>query len=166
MLSTHCLLSECNYIVTSDIFKRSLKNEKDALKIYNKCLIHNFTESNSDIKLCPNPKCDVNNKISKDMEWMEIKYQCGFSFCFKCLRESHHPWYFEMVQMLEEKSKSEGENTKRVLVNTKQCPRCHKYIEKNQGFTHMTCRKWGRGMFIWILLDMFGRMGTTWVIMV
>lgn len=140
LLSTHCPLSGCNYIVTSDIFKRCLKDEKDALIIYNKCLIRNFTESNSDIKLCPNPKCDVIIKLPGH-GMVEIKCQCGFSFCFKCLRESHRPCDCEMVQMWEEKSKSEGENTKRVLVNTKQCPRCHKYIEKNQGFNHMTCRK-------------------------
>ena len=164
LLSTSCPLSGCNYIVTSDIFKRCLKDEKDALKIYNQCLIRNFTEANSDIKLCPNPKCDVIIKLPGH-GMVEIKCQCGFSFCFKCLRESHRPCDCEMVQMWEEKSKSEGENTKWLLVNTKQCPKCHKYIEKNQGCNHMTCRKEAGGCsyeFCWICLGEWAPHGSSW----
>ena len=164
LLSTHCPLSGCNYLVTSDVFQRCFKDDKDALQIYNKCLIRNFTESNSDIKLCPNPKCDVIVKLPGH-GMVEIKCQCGQSFCFKCLRESHRPCDCEMVQMWEDKSKSEGENTKWLLVNTKQCPRCHKYIEKNQGCNHMTCRKEAGGCsyeFCWICLGEWAPHGTSW----
>ena len=164
LLSTHCPLSGCNYIVTSDIFKKCLENDKDSLKIYNKCLIRNFTESNSDIKLCPNPKCDVIIKLPGH-GMIEVKCQCGESFCFKCLRESHRPCDCEMMQIWEEKTKSEGENTKWLLVNTKQCPHCHKYIEKNQGCNHMTCRKEAGGCgyeFCWICLGEWAPHGSSW----
>ena len=164
LLSTPCPLSGCNYIVTHDIFDKCFKDDSDSLKIYNKCLIRNFTESNSDIKLCPNPKCDVIIKLPGH-GMVEIKCQCGYTFCFKCLRETHRPCDCEMIEMWENKSKSEGENAKWLLVNTKQCPNCHKYIEKNQGCNHMTCRKEAGGCgyeFCWICLGEWKPHGTSW----
>ena len=164
VLSTHCPLAGCNYIVTHDIFDRCLKNEKDSLKLYNKSLIYNFTQSNSDIKLCPNPKCDVIIKVPGH-GMIEVKCQCGFSFCFNCLRETHRPCDCEMMEIWEQKSKSEGENTKWLLVNTKQCPNCHKYIEKNQGCNHMTCQKKAGGCgyeFCWICMGEWKPHGTSW----
>lgn len=147
LLSCPCPFSGCNFIVTHDIFTKLLKNDPVSLKAYNKCLIRNFTESNSDIKLCPNPKCDVIVKVPGH-GMIEVKCQCGYTFCFKCLREGHRPCDCEMVQYWENKSKSDGENTKWLIVNTKQCPNCHKYIEKNQGCNHMTCRKEAGGVWI------------------
>ena len=131
LLSTPCPLSGCNYIVTSDIFKKCFQNDLNSLRIYNKCLIRNFTDSNSDIKLCPNPKCDWIIELPGH-GMAEIKCQCGYLFCFKCLRESHRPCDCDMVEIWEDKSKNEGENAKWLVVNTKQCPNCHKFIEKNQ----------------------------------
>ena len=164
LLSIHCPLIGCNYVVTHNIFEQCLKNDKDSFKIYQKCLIRNFTESNSDIKFCPNPKCDVIVKLPGH-GMIEIKCQCGLTFCFKCLRGTHRPCDCEMIQIWEEKSKSEGENTKWLLVNTKQCPNCHKYIEKNQGCNHMTCRKEAGGCgyeFCWICLGEWAPHGSSW----
>ena len=96
---------------------------------------------------------------------VEIKCHCGLSFCFKCLRDGHRPCDCEMMQMWENKNKSDGENTKWLIVNTKQCPNCHKYIEKNQGCNHMTCRKEAGGCgyeFCWICLGEWKPHGTSW----
>ena len=154
LLSTTCPLLGCNYIVTSNIFSKCFKDDSNSLRIYNKCIIRNFTDSNSDIKLCPNPKCDIIIELPGH-GMVEIKCQCGYFFCFNCLRESHRPCDCEMVEIWEEKSKDEGENAKWLIVNTKQCPSCHKFIEKNQGCNHMTCRKNAGGCgyeFCWICL--------------
>jgi len=164
LLSCPCPFSGCNFIVTHDIFTKLLNNDPVSLKAYNKCLIRNFTESNSDIKLCPNPKCDVIVKVPGH-GMIEVKCQCGYTFCFKCLREGHRPCDCEMVQYWENKSKSDGENTKWLIVNTKQCPNCHKYIEKNQGCNHMTCRKEAGGCgyeFCWICLGEWKPHGSSW----
>ncbi len=37
------------------------------------------------------------------------------------------------------KNSAESENVQWIMVNTKQCPKCHRPIEKNQGCMHMTC---------------------------
>jgi ariadne-1 len=164
VLSTHCPLKDCNYIVTSDIFNKCLKDDRDSLKLYEKALIRNFTESNSDIKLCPNPKCDAIVKVPGH-GMIDIKCPCGYTFCFKCLKESHRPCDCEMVQMWEKKCQSDGENSKWLLVNTKQCPNCHKYIEKNQGCNHMTCQKKAGGCgyeFCWICMGEWKPHGTSW----
>ena len=70
-----------------------------------------------------------------------------------------------MMDYWEAKNKSEGENAKWLIVNTKQCPNCHKYIEKNQGCNHMTCRKEAGGCgyeFCWICLGEWKPHGSSW----
>ena len=164
VLATKCPMVYCNYQVPSTIFQKLLADDTIAFNIYNKCLIRNFTESNADIKPCPNPKCDIIIKLPGH-GMIEVKCTCGKTFCFKCLREGHRPCDCEMMRIWEDKNKSEGENTKWLIVNTKQCPNCHKYIEKNQGCNHMTCRKEAGGCgfeFCWICLGEWKPHGTSW----
>ena len=124
----------------------------------------NFTESNSDIKWCPNPNCGICIRVPGH-GMKEIKCQCGTLFCFKCLRETHRPCDCEMISLWEYKNKSQSEDAKWIIVNTKQCPNCHKYIEKNQGCNHMTCRKEAGGCgyeFCWICLGEWKKHGSSW----
>ena len=164
LLATKCPMQYCNFQVHSEVIKRMFANQPYEMNIYNKCLMRNFTESNADIKLCPNPKCDIIIKLPGH-GMIEVKCHCGKTFCFKCLREGHRPCDCEMMQIWEEKNRSDGENTKWLIVNTKQCPNCHKYIEKNQGCNHMTCRKEAGGCgyeFCWICLGEWKPHGTSW----
>ena len=153
----------CNFQVHSEIFKKIFENQPNEMNIYNKCLIRNFTESNADIKLCPNPKCDNILKLPGH-GMIEVKCLCGMTFCFKCLREGHRPCDCKMMQIWEDKNKSEAENLKNILVNLKQCPSCHRYIEKDQGCNHMTCRKEAGGCgyeFCWICLGEWAPHGSS-----
>ena len=165
LLGTKCPMKNCNFQVPSEIFKKLFKDDKNELNIYNKCLMRNFTESNADIKLCPNPKCDKIIKLPGH-GMFDIKCECGTIFCFKCLKESHRPCDCFMMEIWEKKSKGdENENTKWLLINTKQCPNCKKHIEKNQGCNHMTCRKEAGGCgyeFCWICLGEWRPHGTSY----
>jgi len=164
VIGTPCPIKGCNFIVRPDIFEKCLQNFPEHLQIYNKCLLRNFTDSNSDIKLCPNPKCDVIIKLPGH-GMIDVRCQCDYIFCFRCLRPSHRPCDCEMIAYWESKSQSEGENAKWLIVNTKQCPNCHKYIEKNQGCNHMTCQKKAGGCgyeFCWICLGEWAPHGSSW----
>jgi len=60
-----------------------------------------------------------------------------------------------MIDIWDKKNNSEAENVKWLMVNTKKCPACKKFIEKNQGCNHMTCRKEAMGCgheFCWICM--------------
>ena len=63
LLATKCPMQYCNFQVHSEVIKRMFANQPYEMNIYNKCLMRNFTESNADIKLCPNPKCDIIIKL-------------------------------------------------------------------------------------------------------
>ncbi len=45
--------------------------------------------------------------------------------------ETVHKWVL--------KNSAESENLNWILAHTKQCPKCKRPIEKNQGCMHMTC---------------------------
>ena len=164
LLDTKCPMKNCNFNVTESIFKKCLADDKKLLSIYKKCILRNFTESNIDIKMCPNPDCNLCVKLPGHGMY-EIKCQCGALFCFKCLKESHRPCECFIIDMWNKKNNSESENSKWLVLNTKQCPNCHKYIEKNQGCNHMTCRKSAGGCgyeFCWICLGEWAPHGSSY----
>jgi len=68
-----------------------------------------------------------------------------------------------MNEYWEKKLKTESNNVKWIEVNTKQCPKCSKYIEKNQGCNHMTCRTTAGGCgheFCWLCFADWKNHGT------
>ena len=76
-------------------------------------------------------------------------------FCFSCTKEGHRPHDCNMITVWSNKNNLESDNVKWLISNTKQCPMCHKYIEKNQGCNHMARRKEAGGCgynFCWICL--------------
>ena len=164
VIASPCPNKGCNLIVTSDIFEKCLKAIPHEWNRYTKFLLKNYTEANSDIKWCPNPNCGLCVRVPGH-GMKEIKCMCGTVFCFKCLRETHRPCDCEMIGQWEKKNTSNSENVKWLLLNTKQCPACHKYIEKNQGCNHMTCQKKAGGCgyeFCWICMGEWKKHGTNW----
>ncbi len=105
------------------------------------------------MKWCPYPNCGV--CVRSVVFNKEINCECGNNFCFACGKEGHRPCQCEMIAIWEIKNTSESENVKWLIANTKQCPQCKKFIEKNQGCNHMTCSKSFGGCgheFCWICL--------------
>lgn len=154
IIRTKCPQSGCSLIVTHSIFEKVFKEDQESLKKYNKFLIKNFTESNADIKSCPNPKCEIIARVPGH-GMKEITCNCGTVFCFKCLKEGHRPCDCDMLERWDKLSKEEDANILWLKCNTKECPNCKKNIEKNQGCNHMTCRKEVGGCgheFCWICL--------------
>lgn len=154
------------------ILKKREKEESEAK--YNKTILskywyniaNNYCLTHSKkYKHCPVPDCSSvvehlgfdSNEISNIKEHSELLLipivRCGVNhqFCFACNESSHAPCPCQLVAKWNEKSKDESETLKWIQVNTKDCPKCNTFIEKNGGCNHMTCRKCGFE-FCWICL--------------
>lgn len=153
-ITATCPQKGCNIVVPETVFYKFLEDKPSLKEEYQKALFKNFTEYNSDIKWCPNPKCGLCVRVPGHY-MKEIECECKQTFCFACGNEGHRPCDCQMILRWNEKNQSQSENVKWLKANTKQCPSCHKYIEKNQGCNHMTCRKEAGGCgyeFCWICL--------------
>lgn len=151
-ISSTCPQEGCNYVIPENVFKIFIKGPR--IKEFEKVIYKNFTDNNVDMKWCPAPDCGICVR-SLTHFGKEITCECGNVFCFKCGREGHRPCQCELVEAWIVKNNSESENVKWLQANTKKCPGCHKFIEKNQGCNHMTCRKEAGGCgfeFCWICM--------------
>lgn len=151
VLFTKCQQKDCNLLVSESIFEKFLKDE-ESLNNLKTGIQKNFTDYNNDVKWCPSPGCDAAVRCESKSN-KEIDCVCGYTFCFKCTKEGHRPCQCEMIKTWDKKNSSESENIKWITANTKQCPNCKKFIEKNQGCNHMTCNKKAGGCgheFCWI----------------
>ena len=75
IINTPCPFNGCNLYLTRTIFKKCI-SEKRMKIIFAKSVVRNFTLTNKDIKLCPNPKCNVSIRVQGNIA-KEIKCQCG-----------------------------------------------------------------------------------------
>ncbi|MCQ2821419.1 MAG: E3 ubiquitin protein ligase [archaeon] len=161
VLSTNCPQSKCSLIIPSSFFVKVLSDpeDKDILNVFQKYKLKNFTDSNADIKWCPNEKCGQCVRLPGH-GMKDITCLCGTVFCFKCLKETHKPCDCEMMETWEKKYSANSEDFKWLTENTKQCPKCGNFIQKNQGCNHMICKC--RHEFCWICLGDWGIHGSSW----
>ncbi|VVB07475.1 unnamed protein product [Arabis nemorensis] len=103
---------------------------------------------------CPEPSCsaaigqDLIDKVTNEKD--KDKY---YSFCWNCTEDAHRPVDCETVSKWIFKNNDESENTTWILGNTKPCPKCKRYIEKNMGCMHMTCSSPCKHEFCWLCLS-------------
>ncbi len=152
ILLTSCPQGSCGLLVPESVFNRYLSPKSK--EILNVAILKNFTDANNDLKWCPSPNCGICIQ-SLSHTSKEIECECKAAFCFACGKDAHRPCQCEMIDAWDRKNNSEAENVKWLMVNTKKCPACKKFIEKNQGCNHMTCRKEAGGCgyeFCWICM--------------
>eukprot|EP00240_Pyramimonas_obovata_P003027 CAMPEP_0118921654 /NCGR_PEP_ID=MMETSP1169-20130426/860_1 /TAXON_ID=36882 /ORGANISM="Pyramimonas obovata, Strain CCMP722" /LENGTH=648 /DNA_ID=CAMNT_0006862413 /DNA_START=218 /DNA_END=2161 /DNA_ORIENTATION=+ len=106
------------------------------------------------VKWCPAPECVFAVKVA-DSSYdagtpLDIDCLCGHQFCYNCNQEAHRPVDCVTVKSWLDKNSAESENMNWILANSKQCPKCFRHIEKNQGCMHMTCSC--RHEFCWLCL--------------
>lgn len=93
----------------------------------------------------------------------EVKCKCGYTWCFSCKEEGHRPANCEIVQRWILKNTAESENVNWIIANCKQCPKCKKNIEKNQGCNNIKCPVSTGGCgysFCWMCLEKWDKHGS------
>ena len=137
------------------------KKNKQLVELYWKWMGKSFTDSNINIKWCPQLGCEFFFHKSIYDESTTVKCECGMHVCLYCSEEAHGPCDCYTKKSWDFKSKSESENIKWIMANTKACPNssCRRAIEKNQGCNHMQCHtcKWN---FCWVCLGKWAEHGS------
>ena len=150
-LQVKCPQDGCTCIIYESIYRKYLKDNKKSLEKLNKAIYKNFLDHNSSIKHCPNEQCKYLVKSAKHTYTNEIECPCGTYYCFNCLKEAHRPCPCELVDKFMKtpkikpielsKEKIEDYNKKWIEANTKECPHCHRKIQKSYGCNYMLCDK-------------------------
>merc|ERR1719491_1665558 len=103
----------------------------------------------NNFRICPNADCSAGLVVDVDCKAEKITCTaCDFSFCPHC-NDLPHPG-MSCEDMRRQRHKERWGNAKDFMANeTKQCPHCLTWIEKNGGCNHMTCHHC-RGEFCWL----------------
>ncbi|GAB4818029.1 hypothetical protein N2152v2_005075 [Parachlorella kessleri] len=157
-LDLRCPDPECKAVVPQSIV---LKIAEPALRDkYQTFQLRSFVEDNKRLIWCPLPGCEHAVEALADVRGqpLDVFCKCGGTFCFNCKEEAHRPADCETVRKWMVKNSAESENLTWILANTKQCPKCSRPIEKNQGCMHMTCSQC-RHEFCWLCLGSWAEHG-------
>lgn len=110
-----------------------------------------------DLRYCPycNAPAFLNGAGCMDGQCRE----CAFEFCASCLLPKHPAIrcsvaVHEVDPVVQKKFWENRLSFEWVKANTKPCPKCTVPIQKNEGCSHMTCRKCSYA-FCWICLGMY-----------
>lgn len=139
------------------MFLKLLAGDKKDLVTYNKWSAKSYTDDNKSVRWCPFPGCDYCVEFS-DTPLYDVICKCGNAFCFRCGQESHKPVDCSQKEQWNIKNSNESENITWIMANTKQCPKCRKPIEKNQGCNHMTCKMCAHE-FCWLCVGAWSEHG-------
>lgn len=124
---------------------RSLVSTKDPKlrQKFDRFLLESYIEDNKSVKWCPSiPHCGNAIRVEKD-QYCEVECACGLQFCFSCSKEAHSPCSCLMWELWLRKCRDDSETINWIKVNTKNCPKCHKPVEKNGGcnLVYCTCKQ-------------------------
>ncbi|RAL47316.1 hypothetical protein DM860_013281 [Cuscuta australis] len=135
-----CMEYKCNAIC-DEVKVKNLVGERDpdlAWK-FERFLLESYIEDNKMVKWCPSiPHCG--NAIYVDTnECCDVECECGLQFCFSCSSETHSPCSCLMWELWMKKCSDDSETVNYKAVYTKDCPKCKKPVEKNEGCNLVRC---------------------------
>jgi ariadne-1 len=160
-VKARCPSHKCGRAVPSVFFERFCEpvwQEK-----YKEWCLRTYVEENPSVKWCTNPAgCNLACE-NAGAEACDIVCNCTFVWCWACGEEAHRPAACGTVREWNIKNSAESENISWIRANTKQCPKCHKAIERNQGCNHMVCSTAGGcgHNFCWLCLGDWATHGSS-----
>ncbi|GAB1219240.1 hypothetical protein ENUP19_0018G0077 [Entamoeba nuttalli] len=138
-----CLSSGCHCCITMDIVRYLV----DDYTYYRYCelLITGFIEGNKDFlcRYCFNERCNkvLHYKGSLLDNNKTAICSCQTNMCLLCGEANHRPATCEQWRLWQELLKKGGLNLKWIRTNSRPCPACSTFIEKNGGCQWMCCYK-------------------------
>eukprot|EP01126_Amoeba_proteus_P048519 TRINITY_DN5609_c0_g1_i9.p1 TRINITY_DN5609_c0_g1~~TRINITY_DN5609_c0_g1_i9.p1 ORF type:complete len:164 (-),score=21.53 TRINITY_DN5609_c0_g1_i9:318-809(-) len=112
------------------------------LQKYEEFLLSSFVETNSqDYSCCPTPDCSY-YFFYKDGEFDFICPRCKKRYCLKCKVEYHSECSCEEYQKWSVENGLADDKFYEFVYGSKckQCRKCKKWVQKNSGCNHITCR--------------------------
>jgi len=160
-VQARCPQHQCGRIVPATLFRQYCDAARKSK--YEEWCLRSYVDDNSAVKWCTNPSGCSNACEYLGADLCEIRCHCTFIWCWDCGDEAHRPADCGTVNRWNVKNSAESENISWIMANTKNCPKCRKPIEKNQGCNHMTCaRAGGCGHeFCWLCLGDWASHGTS-----
>lgn len=157
-----CMDSQCVLVVTEKFILSMLKEKKVKDK-YNMLVAKSFVDSNKLLRWCPYPDCGRCARVQSS-EVRHIVCLCKSEWCFRCGLAFHAPLNdCKLLKKWLQKAIDDSETTNWLVVNTKECPKCHAVIEKNGGCNHMVCSNNScKHEFCWICLGDWKPHGSQW----
>jgi len=160
-IQARCPQHKCERVVPKDLFVKFCDQDRKAK--YEEWYVRSYVDDNLAMRWCTNPVgCQAAIEY-QGVDPIEVRCKCDFLFCWACGEEAHRPSDCKTVCSWNIKNSAESENISWISANTKQCPKCHRAIEKNQGCNHMVCsRAGGCGHeFCWLCLGDWATHGTS-----
>jgi ariadne-1 len=137
--SIGCMDTKCNVRLDDNFIYEFLDSE--AKVRYSRKIAENVVEENAHLKWCSSiPSCGhIVYSRNKDA-MVQIYCPCGHSFCFSCYDDCHIPATCTMLKCWRKQCKDDSMTGEWLKVHTRDCPKCHKLIEKNGGCNHIACK--------------------------
>jgi ariadne-1 len=112
-----------------------------------------MVDSYKNMKWCPQKNCEyiIERPLYSSQSTVDCK--CGFKFCFYCLNEDHMPASCEQAKAWNDRITGDTDNLLWIKANTKACPNCKTFIEKNQGCNSVRCSNC-KETFCWMCMKL------------
>ncbi len=146
----------CPYVMTADDIRR-ITNDPAIFNAFAEAADMQAIMTMPGMKHCPMPDCNGQFVYDLTIPWLHTcegvrdGRPCGARYCANCLQPHNL-----RVRCADAKAPASADEAARldaawIAEHTRQCPRCHMGIQKNQGCNHMTCSGCGH-QFCWLCL--------------
>ncbi|KAF5806589.1 putative transcription factor C2H2 family [Helianthus annuus] len=132
-----CMAHKCNVVCDEGKIRINVgEKDPDLAEKFDRYILESYIEDNKRVKWCPSvPHCGYAIRVEYD-EFCEVECACGVQFCFSCSSEAHSPCSCKMLELWNQKTK---DGMDWIKINTKNCPKCHKTVEKHGGCNLVLC---------------------------